>query len=82
MDMTTILSLLTALLTPVALTPAQAQSYPGKPLRIMREKTTRERLYSFGAEPIDNTPAEFAAYINSEIAKWARVVKSTRIKLE
>jgi tripartite-type tricarboxylate transporter receptor subunit TctC len=50
--------------------------------RIMREKQTRERLYSFGAEPIDNTPAEFAAYINSEIAKWAKVVKSAGIRVE
>jgi tripartite-type tricarboxylate transporter receptor subunit TctC len=50
--------------------------------RIMREKQTRERLYSFGAEPIDNTPAEFAAYINSEIAKWAKVVKAAGIRVE
>ncbi len=50
--------------------------------RIMREKQTRERLYSFGAEPIDNTPAEFAAYIHSEIAKWAKVVKAAGIRVE
>ncbi len=50
--------------------------------RIMREKQTRERLYSFGAEPIENTPAEFAAYINSEIVKWAKVVKGAGIRVE
>ncbi len=50
--------------------------------RIMRDKQTRERLHSFGAEPIDNTPSEFAAYINSEIAKWAKVVKSAGIRVE
>ncbi|HTE13934.1 MAG TPA: tripartite tricarboxylate transporter substrate-binding protein, partial [Burkholderiales bacterium] len=50
--------------------------------RIMRQKETRERLYSFGAEPIDNTPAEFAAYINSEIAKWAKVVKRAGIRAD
>ena len=50
--------------------------------RIMRQKETRDRLYSFGAEPIDNTPAEFAAYINSEITKWARVVKGAGIRVE
>ena len=33
--------------------------------RIVRTPETRERFYSFGAEPIDNTPEEFAAYINS-----------------
>lgn len=50
--------------------------------RIMRTKETRERLYSFGAEPIDNTPAEFAAYISSEIVKWSKVVKSAGIRIE
>jgi len=49
--------------------------------RIMRQKETRDRLYSFGAEPIDNTPAEFATYINSEIAKWAKVVKAAGIRV-
>ena len=50
--------------------------------RIIRQKETRERLYSFGAEPIDNTPAEFAAYISSEIAKWAKVVKAAGIRVD
>ena len=42
----------------------------------------RERLYSFGAEPIDNTTAEFAAYINSETAQWAKVVKGAGIRID
>jgi len=50
--------------------------------RIMRQKETRERLYSFGAEPIDNTPAEFVAYIIAEISKWAKVVKGSGIRIE
>ena len=50
--------------------------------RIMREKETRERLYSFGAEPIDNTPAQFAAYIGDEIAKWTKVVRSAGIRVD
>jgi tripartite-type tricarboxylate transporter receptor subunit TctC len=50
--------------------------------RILRSPDTRERLYSFGAEPIDNTPEEFAAYINSEFNKWARVVKSAGLQAD
>jgi len=50
--------------------------------RVMRQKETRERLYAFGAEPIDNMPAEFAAYINSEIAKWAKEVKAAGIRVD
>jgi tripartite-type tricarboxylate transporter receptor subunit TctC len=40
----------------------------------------RERLVALGAEPVGNTPAEFADYIRSEIPKWARVIKAAGIK--
>jgi tripartite-type tricarboxylate transporter receptor subunit TctC len=50
--------------------------------RILRSPETAERLYSFGAEAIDNTPEEFAAYINSEFVKWAKVVKSAGLRAE
>jgi len=50
--------------------------------RILRSTEIRERLYSFGAEPIDNTPEEFAAYINSEFIKWAKVVKAAGLRVD
>ncbi len=50
--------------------------------RILRSPDTRERLYSFGAEPIDNTPEQFATYINAEFVKWAKVVKSAGLKAD
>ena len=43
--------------------------------RILKLPDVRERLSAEGAELIANSPAEFAAYIKSEIVKWARVVK-------
>lgn len=42
----------------------------------------RERLGAQGFEPVGNTPAEFAAYIKSEIAKWGRVIRDAGIKPE
>ena len=42
----------------------------------------RERLGAQGFEPIGNSPAEFAAYIKSEIAKWGRVIREAGIKAE
>jgi tripartite-type tricarboxylate transporter receptor subunit TctC len=35
------------------------------------------RLTADGAAPVGNSTAEFGAYIKSEIAKWARVVKAS-----
>ena len=42
----------------------------------------RERLATQGAEPIAGTPAEFAAHIRAEIAKWGQVVKAAGAKVD
>ncbi len=39
----------------------------------------QQRLVSQGAEPLAGTPDEFAAYLKSEIAKWAKVVREAGI---
>ncbi|MBX3650895.1 MAG: tripartite tricarboxylate transporter substrate binding protein [Burkholderiales bacterium] len=43
---------------------------------------TRQRLEAQGFEPDGGTPAAFAAYIKSEIAKWAKVIKDAGIPAE
>ncbi len=40
----------------------------------------RERFGKLGLEASGSTPAEFGVFIESEIAKWARVVKATGVK--
>jgi tripartite-type tricarboxylate transporter receptor subunit TctC len=42
----------------------------------------RERLEAEGAEPIGNTPEEFAAMMKAESARWADVVKQASIKID
>jgi tripartite-type tricarboxylate transporter receptor subunit TctC len=41
-----------------------------------------ERFAADGSEPVGRTPDNFAAYIKSEIARWAKVVKEIGIKAE
>ena len=43
---------------------------------------TRQRLAAQGFEPAGTTPAEFAAYIKSEIVKWRKVIKDAGIRRE
>jgi tripartite-type tricarboxylate transporter receptor subunit TctC len=50
--------------------------------RALREPDARERLYSIGAEPMDGTPEEFAAYIAAEMAKWSKVVKTAGLRAD
>ena len=42
----------------------------------------REQLMAAGADPAPDTPDAFAAYIKSEIVKWARVIKLSGAKAE
>ncbi len=44
--------------------------------KILRQPDMKERLSSEGAEPAPSTPAEFAALIKTEIAKWGKVITS------
>ena len=49
---------------------------------VLAEPQVRSRLSDFGYEPVASTSAEFAAFIKAELAKWAKVIKSSGIKLE
>jgi tripartite-type tricarboxylate transporter receptor subunit TctC len=48
----------------------------------LAEPKLKARLAQFGAEVMTGTPAEFHAFIASEIAKWGKVVKFANIKVE
>ena len=54
----------------------------GEIANILQSPETREKLAADGAEPVGSTPEQFAAFIQSEIDKWSRVVKSSGIKVE
>ena len=51
-------------------------------VRIIRLPEVNERITSEGAMPVGNTPAEFAAFVRQEIAKWAKVVKASGARLD
>ena len=48
----------------------------------LSQPDVREKLAALGAEPIGNTPAEFAAMIKVETAKWGKIVKDANIHVE
>ena len=51
-------------------------------VKALRDSDLRQRLASQGAEPLTSTPAEFAAYLRSEIDKWGKVVKAAGMKVD
>lgn len=48
----------------------------------LQDSGVRERFQASGADPVGNTPEEFAALVRSDMAKWAKVVKAAGIKPE
>jgi tripartite-type tricarboxylate transporter receptor subunit TctC len=50
-------------------------------VKIAAQTDMRERLAQLGLEVAVNSPDEFAAVINADIAKWAKVIKDANIKL-
>ncbi|HET7850687.1 MAG TPA: tripartite tricarboxylate transporter substrate binding protein [Pseudolabrys sp.] len=49
-------------------------------VKIMAMPDVKEKCAQLGFDPIADTPEEFAAYIKSEVAKWAKVIKDAHIK--
>ena len=49
----------------------------GEIAKIVRLPQVRDRLSGLGATPVGNTPEEFAAYNQSELVKWEKIVKAS-----
>jgi tripartite-type tricarboxylate transporter receptor subunit TctC len=62
--------------TPAAIVERLAQ----ETARAVRAPDLKERMSAEGLQPVGSTPAEFSAYLKSEMAKWAKVVKAANIK--
>ncbi len=50
--------------------------------RVLAQPAVRDKLAGLGAEPIGNSPTEFAAMIRTETGKWSKIVKDANIQVE
>jgi tripartite-type tricarboxylate transporter receptor subunit TctC len=51
-------------------------------VRALNAPDVRERLQGLGADPVGNSPEQYTAFMQNEIAKWAKVIKAAGIKGE
>ncbi len=51
-------------------------------VKVLRTPDVVERFTQNGADIIANTPAEFAAIVKADVAKWAKVIQSAGIRPE
>jgi tripartite-type tricarboxylate transporter receptor subunit TctC len=51
-------------------------------VRAINAPDIREKLQGLGADPVGNTPEQYTAFMQNEIAKWGKVIKAAGIKGE
>ena len=52
----------------------------GEMVKVLQQPEIRQRFASDGADPVGNTPDQFAAYVQSELVKWDKVARSAGIE--
>ena len=51
-------------------------------LKIVNSPELKERLKAEGSDPVGSSPEQFAAFLRSEVAKWAKVIKIAGVRPE
>ena len=51
-------------------------------VRALKSPDFNARLRDAGTEPVGSTPEQYTAFMQNEIAKWAKVIKASGIKGE
>lgn len=54
----------------------------GEIVRALALPDVRERLAALGFDPCGNSPEEFTAQVNSDIARWGKVIREANIKVD
>lgn len=51
-------------------------------LKVLGDATIQQQFANLGAEPVGNTPDEFASLLKKDLAKWAKVARDANVKAE
>lgn len=70
------------LVAPAGLPPAILGKLSAEVIKGTKSKEMQDALIKQGAEPVGNGPKEFAAFIQTETEKYARVIREAGIKAE
>ena len=71
-----------ALLAPVGTPPAIIERLHAEVVKVLAMDEIKAKFADLGADTVGSTPAELAAFLRGETAKWAEVVKAANVKIE
>ena len=67
---------------PAKLPPPVLSKLSDEAIKATRSNDMQAALIKQGAEPVGNTPREFAAFIRNEMTKYAKVIRESGVKPE
>jgi tripartite-type tricarboxylate transporter receptor subunit TctC len=70
------------LLAPAATPAAIVEKLSADANRVLADADVKQKMLTMGAEPSGNTPAQFAAFIRADQAKWTRLMRERGIQPE
>jgi len=70
------------LLVPAATPTAVVQKLSADANRVLQDGEVKQRMLALGAEPSGDTPAQFAAFIRDDQAKWSKLMRERGITPE
>jgi tripartite-type tricarboxylate transporter receptor subunit TctC len=70
------------MLAPAGTPPDIVNKLSAEIAKALNSPAVKEKLIAGGADPVGNTPEQFAAHIKAEIAKWGGVVKASGAKVD
>jgi tripartite-type tricarboxylate transporter receptor subunit TctC len=70
------------LMAPTGTPPAIINKLHDAVVKVLKKPEMQKKLVDLGADPVGNTPEQFAAQIQSQTAWWAKLVKSTGTKID
>jgi tripartite-type tricarboxylate transporter receptor subunit TctC len=68
------------LVAPAGTPTAVVSRLNGEALKALKSDEMKQRLAADGAEPVGTSPAEFGAFLKSELEKWTRVARDAHIE--
>ena len=71
-----------ALMAPAGTPPDVVEKIAAESARALRDAAVRDRLLGLGANPVGGTPAELAAMLKDEYARWGDFIRKTGIRGE
>jgi tripartite-type tricarboxylate transporter receptor subunit TctC len=69
-------------LLPTGTPKAIAEKFRADLVKVMQDPEVKEKFASLGVDAVSGTPEQFGAYIKSETAKYAKLIKDQGIKGE